>query len=466
MKTMSRLLSLFIVVSFASACGDDGDNAAKGKLTLQMQAVSSAALAAQGAALSLARDEGDCSATYQASNSQSGAADSVKVFVKKIVIDDYDADTGSSTAPITIFESSESSGAELELSSGKVDLSELLDYDAGLTALEPEAEGTGEAGAEEVVEGVVAEVEPKTYRRISLTLANRALIKGCIMADWAGEEGPNAETCVDGAAAEGLCDPLDSGIHTFCTQSAYDSTAVFADDANVPTSYYEGEGVSAQEIEVPLEWLDATTAMDLTSEVTYRFNTPETVVDEENQPTLTLAIDLNTMLSFEANTRTEGTNPFNSGVGTTPATYDKAFFYASRINNQMMAFLGEVGDIHGYSVNSCYFNNNDTSDARAVKSWMTVIFDAAGDIATGLVTPTDAAGYVLLKGDIHAATMATDGTFDLDICGGYDVTPGGTCHQLNNYLPLESVDQTGNLSKEDMTSGREADGTWDYTRKL
>ena len=217
MQTLSRLLSLFIVVSFASACGGDGDDGVKGKLTLQMQAVSSAALAAQGAALTLARDETECSAIYKASNSQSGAADSIKVFLKKITIDDYDADTGSSSAPVTIFESSDSDGAELELSSGKVDLSELLAYDAGLAALEPEAEGTeetGETGAEEVAEGVVAEVEPKTYRRIELTLANRALIKGCISADWAGDEGPNAATCADGAAAADLCDPLTTGIHS------------------------------------------------------------------------------------------------------------------------------------------------------------------------------------------------------------------------------------------------------------
>ena len=458
MQTLSRLLTLFIVASFASACGDDG---VKGKLTLQMQAVSSAALAAQGAALTLARDETECSAIYKASNSQSGAADSIKVFVKKIVIDDYDADTGSGGAPITIFESSDSGGAELELSSGKVDLSELLDYDAGLTALEPEAGG---AELEEGIEGVVAEVEPKTYRRIQMTLANRALVKGCISTDWAGDEGPNAATCADGAAAADLCDPLTTGIHTFCTQSAYDSTTVFADDANIPTSAYEG--VSAQEVEVPLEWLNDT-AGDLTAEVTYYFNTPDTVVDEENQPTLTLALDLNTMLSFEANTRTEGTNSFNSGADMSGgAKYDKAFFYTSRINNQMMAFLGDVGDIHGYKVDSCYFFNEDTSDARAVKSWMTVIFDADGNVATGLVTPTDAAGFVLLKGDIHAATKESDGTFDLDICGGYDVTPGGTCSQLNNYLPLESVDQTASLPKEDMIPNGDSAGTWEYTRKL
>ena len=380
--------------------------------------------------------------------------------------------TGSSSAPVTIFESSDSDGAELELSSGKVDLSELLDYDAGLAALEPEAEGTeetGETGAEEVVEGVVAEVEPKTYRRIELTLANRALIKGCISADWKGDEGPNAETCADGAAAADLCDPLTTGIHEFCTQSAYGSAAVFADDANIPTSVYEGDGVSAEEIEVALEWTDPTAEMDLTDEITYRFNTPDTVVDEENQPTLTLAIDLNTMLNFEANTRTEGTNPFNSGTGESPVTYDKAFFYASRINNQMMAFLGDSGDVHGYSVNSCYTyedgNPNNTGD-RAVKSWMTVIFDADGNVTTGLVTPTDEAGMVLLKGDIHPSTKKSDGTFDLDICGGYDVTPGGTCSQLNNYLPLESVDQIATLPKEDMTPNGDFAGTWEYTRKL
>ena len=199
-------------------------------------------------------------------------------------------------------------------------------------------------------------------------------------------------------------------------------------------------------------------------------NVVSIVVDEENQPTLTLAIDLNTMLSFEANTRTEGTNSFNSGADMSGgAKYDKAFFYASRINNQMMAFLGDSGDVHGYSVNSCYTyedgNPNNTGD-RAVKSWMTVIFDADGNVTTGLVTPTDAAGMVLLKGDIHAATKESDGTFDLDICGGYDVTPGGTCSQLNNYLPLESVDQIATLPKEDMTPNGDFAGTWEYTRKL
>ena len=111
---LSQFLSLCFIGTFVVACGGE-----TGTVTLQLQCVGMAPETSPRTALSYQPEAAVSSANYTAKWGQSGAADSFKVFVKKIVIDDYDVATESAGEPVTIVESSDSGGAGLDLISGK-----------------------------------------------------------------------------------------------------------------------------------------------------------------------------------------------------------------------------------------------------------------------------------------------------------------------------------------------------------
>mgnify|MGYP003388327681 FL=1 len=146
----------------------------------------------------------------------------------------------------------------------------------------------------------------------------------------------------------------------------------------------------------------------------------------------------------------------------------------------MAVYLGEPGTVEGYEVTSCFQakdSNGDlvASDFRTVESWMTMIFNSDDDFVTGITTPKDDAGMVIVKGSINKLDASTrpsvdngDGTFDLLF--GEELFSGA----ITNWARLDAVDDTNELGDGDIeqTSTSAAnfvnriDPTWYYQRKL
>lgn len=121
-------------------------------------------------------------------------------------------------------------------------------------------------------------------------------------------------------------------------------------------------------------------------------------VAENATTTLTLAVDLNRMLRFYANTRSDHQPP-NPGMkaGT-------SYFFTTLFPSSISVFGGTVGSVQGYQIT-----------ANAVNAWMTLFLDSSGKVLSATVMPDDDNALTIMKGNGSVRTGQLDTGLGIDL---------------------------------------------------
>lgn len=473
---------LLLLVGLAGCLGeedDDDDDGGSAEIAFSIQPVLSGGTTGTanslGRALNITPRNGaescDAVANYPAYSAiwgASGAPEEMTLYLKSIVLSS--SNSGTTT---TLYESASAAGDAITISNdngGEVDMSVLA------AALDSADEGeVDEEGA------IETEITTGSFNRLSITFANGADIKGCIQESWeATPQGTNGREC--DAAGGDACDTLVAGDYRVCTKANKGVFNLVGESGNVTSTATFDDFVlatgDAEATQVNLLLRDSTDGFDQSADATFNIDVPELTVDEGDEIALTLAFDLNLLLRFEGNTRVDnGTDnhPLRGMMQSAggDGEFDSAYFHTTYLPDVMAVYLGAPGDVHGYDVKSCYAFDGDQNDLRAVDSWMTVIFDTAGDVVTGFVTPKDDAGFVLLKGNINPTDATTrpsvkntDGTYDLKF--GEQTYSGA----LNTWEPQDALGDSATLGTDKVeqtrtsATGTSQQSTWHYERKL
>lgn len=498
-----KILILLSAMLFLTACLDsDSDSGGKAKVSLSLQPVLSGGattsnlvsnrsnLLAQPRAFT-----GDCAAVgdypeYEASWGASGAPDSMTMYLKSIVLS-----TSESGDTATLYESVDPDGDEITISNANGGT-------VSLAALAAAIEANSDDDVEVDGDSIEAEVNTGTFNQLAITFRNEADITGCIEEAWAETANGTSGNSCDEASNE-ACNALASGTYKVCTGAATDATtsevitifdlvntsgAAAANSVTDQAQFSDYVATTAAETQVNLNIRGTDDNFNPLADATFNVDVPTVELEDGDNINLTLAFDMNLLLRFEANTRYQrGGNddgdfhPLGNVMDelNDSKELDAAYFHTSYLTDVMAVYIGEPGTVEGYEVTSCYqFRDNNglvDGDYRTVESWMTMIFDTDDELVTGITTPKDDAGMVIVKGSINKLDATTrpsvnnsDDSYDLLF--GVQAFSGA----ITNWTRLSAVDDEGALSTGDVEQTvTSADGvdnridpTWNYVRKL
>ena len=420
-----------------------------------------------------------CGIPYKANWGLSGAPSALKVKLKAINLKSVAGGSGAQAGAggSTFFKSSESSGTELSLNNGKIDLSALT-------------------FEKELTEGV--------YDQLEFVFRNGAEAAGCLEETVASNENFK---CADGEQNADKCDKIDAGKYKFCTRTDKKVTDILSKVISPAPTYTAFLNGTAESVAVPL-WNrvnadDKANFLDLDKEYKVVINIPPVQVGDggtafekgqaayeaavkaarskdtqtkgtlappkptkaENSLVLSVLMDLNVLLTFNMNTRNDGEIAFPAFQNDIKGA---AFFRLQDLSSYMTAFIGEPGAIEGYQTLHCYNFKNDANDKRVAKNWFTLAFDKEGKILTGTTIPYDSAGFVTFNGDINPSAAAqkpstknADGTYDLYI-PVTDMTGKVTGHgHIKGFKRAEKVGDTQVIQKENTQTTRLGQGSED-----
>lgn len=498
---MKRILLVTSILALGACFDSDSDSDGKAKVSLSLQPVLSSSTASASFVANRSNvvigpkvAVQDCSdpnnyPAYTASYGASGAPDEMTLYLKSIVLSSQD-----SGKTATLFESSTANGDAIEISNangGTISLAALA------AAIEAEVDDEGNS--------IEAEIPTGTFNQLAVTFRNEADIKGCIEETWGDiPQGTSGNQC-DEAGGE-ACNTLAAGSYKVCTGVATNSAtsapitifdlvntagAAAASTVTDQAQFSDYVGTSATETQVNLNIRGNDENFTRTADATFNIEVPTVTLGDGDSVNLTLAFDMNLLLRFEGNVRYQrgSSDATQNGDFHPLATtmnemngskeLDAAYFHTSYLPDVMAVYLGEPGTVEGYEVTSCYqFNDNGTlvaNDFRTVESWMTMIFDTAGDLVTGISTPKDDAGMVIVKGNINELDASTRPSIK-NSDGSYDLLFGDQAFSgaINNWTRLTTVGSEGSLSSGDVEQtvtssagvANRIDPTWDYERKL
>jgi hypothetical protein len=145
-------------------------------------------------------------------------------------------------------------------------------------------------------------------------------------------------------------------------------------------------------------------------------------------PSLTILFDISRALRFY-----DGLDPRGAGGGPSPSDlYDKAYFFShSVLTNSIVCFFGEAGSIQGYQT---LYDNTAASATSVIPGWMTLVFDAAGDIQSGILIGDDDNAGTVLKGLVQKSTATTTSA------GVYDFTYDISNVTVTGFAKVTTVD--------------------------
>jgi hypothetical protein len=133
-----------------------------------------------------------------------------------------------------------------------------------------------------------------------------------------------------------------------------------------------------------------------------------------DSPALTILVDLSRALRFYDGMQAVGAS------GETPG--NKAYFFCQSVFPQSVGvFFGTPGKIQGYQAQYAAYdtvNGGDTvatnTHVEGVTGWMTLVFDAAGNVLSGCLIGDDDNALTVGKGRVFATSPNPDLSFDLN----------------------------------------------------
>jgi hypothetical protein len=396
MSRSSKLSLLLPALLALAACGGgsgggmgqnpcDGGGAGCGAVALSLEAVNAAAAPVYAAALVA----GAPSLDWQSGGILSGPPDELRLYVKSV-----GAAPAGGGALVPLFQSAEARGTLVTLSSGEVDLAAAL----------------GAAGFQ---------LPAGSYRKLSLEVSRVAGVKGCVSGKFAPTPAVtglvsdvNPEWAASAPRHAGNTysnDPIDDGlVHTFCTRGGPNEVTVgtFTTEAIGSNADFMGTEVpELTEIDLALDNAgdqdaEARRAASVTVDSPASFT-----VEAGASSALTLAVDLNRMLRYFANTRADlgAPNP-NMKAGT-------SYFFTTVFPFSTVLVEGGAGSVEGYALTVVASKAGGT---EVVPGWLTVIRAADGAVVGGVVIGDDDNGLTVAKGNLDpTAADNGDGTWDL-----------------------------------------------------
>lgn len=272
-----------------------------------------------------------------------------------------------------------------------------------------------------------------TYSGLTLTFARVGDIQGCLQGKFAmSATGASASFSypsppfTSGNSFSYTTDTLTGGtLYTYCTrsdQSVFNaetaSTTAIGNDASYwPTASHFSGLTEPDFVSIDLgggNYNAATMAALEGATVTINSATAPT----SSTSTLTLAVDMNRMLEFFGNVRTDFNPPTpDSHTGT-------SYFFTTKFiatggptaASAITAFAGEVGTIEGYQWTA---HQGTIGGPAQASGWFTFYLDASGNYLSGVMYEDDDNESTVMKGNatIASGTIATSATITLDIAG-------------------------------------------------
>jgi hypothetical protein len=213
-------------------------------------------------------------------------------------------------------------------------------------------------------------------------------------------------------------DPITDGlVHTFCTRAGADEVTVgtFTTDAiGSNADFSEGSPPELTEIDLALDNAGALSADALRAATVTVASAASFTVAEGSTTPLSLAMDLNRMLRYFANIRSDlqPPNP-NMKAGT-------SYFFTTVFPFSTVLVPGEGGSVEGYQLT--VVGSKGGGGTEVVPGWLTVLRDAGGAVVGGVVIGDDDDGLTVAKGNLLPVSADNgDGTWDL----GYSLGTGG-----------------------------------------
>ncbi len=397
----------FALLLVLSACGGGGggsrigtnpcdEGAVCGELALSLDAVNAgggttlrAGAPVAAAALALAPEP----PPWRSSGIISGPPDELRLYVKLIAA----APAGGGDL-VPIFSSPDDRGTLVSLTSGAVDLAGAL----------------GVAGFQ---------LPPGDYERLEVDFSRVAEISGCVSGvfqqsdpvtgrvrdlnpGWAASAPRHADNVYSN-------DPIaDLEPHTFCTTTSRSEVAVGTFTTETVGSNDDFEAVETPtptEIDLALDNRDD---LDRQARIqaTVTIATPGTFSVAETTPvSLKLAMDLDRMLRYFANTRSELGAPNPNMKGGT------SYFFTTVFPFSTVLVADENATVEGYRLTVIATSNQGSGQ---VPGWLTVIRDADGDVVGGMVMGDDDNDLTVAKGNLAPAVDDGDGVWTLEYALG------------------------------------------------
>jgi len=370
---VTRAASIAAVVACAlTACGKGGE----GSVRMSLAAVNSSATA--GTVSGLVRATRSVVATPQVTSGSilSGAPDEMRIYVQQVLLSSKDT--------VEIFKSSDPRGSLVTLTNQTIDLAQAL----GVSQLA---------------------VPAGTYSELRLVVSRVAEIAGCVTGSFqpfvpfVATTGPlQPEILAVAPLHTGNVysnDPiLDTAARTFCTHTARSELSVGTYTTSAIGSNADFMASLAQLTEIDLDRgnpgnLDA--AQLRAGSVTVATQLPFEVKDKQ-ETKLLLAVDLNRMLRYFANTRNDLQPPAPTMKAGT------SYFFTSVFLDSLALAPGDAAAIEGYAVNITVDQHNGGSPFL-VSEWMTVIRGSDGNVLAGVIIADDDDAYTIAKGNLDPA---------------------------------------------------------------
>lgn len=424
--TRQTIIQSVYFLSAASLFGC-GSRAGSGQVNLIVQAINGQAATSLAQASTL-HPMGEVASNTNNANVDSilsAAPDEMVVYLQQI------SGTSGDNSPTVFWTSPTAAGTALTLSNGTVDLSSV-----GLNSFS---------------------ITAGDYTGVSLKFARVAQIKGCVQGSWTKTVSSHVGTFEHSHHGTNsyTSEAISPSSHIFCTRSDQSelsaetfSAVTIGDNASYDSLTNSKTDSELVDLDLAMSNDDNLTVAEIRAASVTLDNSLVYSVANGGTAAITLAIDLNRMLRFYANTRADNQPP-NPGMkaGT-------SYFFTTVFPSSVMAFVGDIGSVEGYQLSA------SQNGGAAVDAWMTLFKDASGAFVSGNVMPDDDDALTILKGGatLASGTLAAAPGANLDLGISLSTITGIVSQSLNGAaactLVIKSTSQVAPNQTYDLSYQR------------
>ena len=153
-------------------------------------------------------------------------------------------------------------------------------------------------------------------------------------------------------------------------------------------------------------------------------------LNQGDTPKLTILLDVSRALRFyDGKDTAQGPNPAD--------LHDKAYFFShSVLSHSIACFFGDPGAIQGYQ--TIFDVTANVSQPIDIPGWMTLIYDAAGNIQSGILSGDDDNALTVAKGMVTNPVTTSPGNYTF----GYDISAAN----VTGFSKVSTVDSYDDVS--------------------